>query len=594
MRIQFIILIFFVVINWKPTVAQSNSCTPTLSIFSPFNADSGALVSAETERPGIPAGCLEVGIQMMGSQSDNELVQNALIRIEEVNCEGDENPVLIFEKLIERALPFGALSFPFDGELIGRPGEETICYFIKKTVQGEAIGKCYKLSAEYNMNCGGSGILFSYFYMEPDFCFFRNEVPDFRVDRQVICAGECIKFEPYNLQIPDDFEWHFIGGEPEFSTRFPPPEICYSEPGIYAVEMLSSSCLRADTIYKTDFIEVLPAMELSFPATQQLTINEKVEIELNACAQGENFTYNWFPRDQLSCWDCPNPIFTAAENIDYQITARNAAGCEVKCEISIEVLRKPVANFVLSDSLLCVGDCVSLTNFSNFSPTSYEWQFPNGSIERFTEADPPQICYSTAGTFPINLIVKNEVGSDTLAQQIQVFPTVETIAPEAQKITIVADSDFQLDACGIGSTYEWQPINGLSCTDCPNPILNISQPIDYELIINKNSSCKTRCFYEIDIVFEPANLYLPTAFSPNGDGINDVYQWFGKNLELRQFSIFNRWGELVFQTTDANQFWDGKFRNETAAAGVYYGVLKYLDLNTGYVEIKTGSISLIR
>ncbi len=141
----------------------------------------------------------------------------------------------------------------------------------------------------------------------------------------------------------------------------------------------------------------------------------------------------------------------------------------------------------------------------------------------------------------------------------------------------------------------WSPPNSLECTTCPDPISNTTNNIVYHVVVVSDSGCTAQ-----DSVIVRVNptytLYLPNAFTPNGDGINDDYEIYGNKktwLNLN-FAVYNRWGEKVFESTDLDFKWDGKFRGvpQPPQVYVYELVLTYIN---GYTTPKQkGSITLIK
>jgi gliding motility-associated-like protein len=88
-------------------------------------------------------------------------------------------------------------------------------------------------------------------------------------------------------------------------------------------------------------------------------------------------------------------------------------------------------------------------------------------------------------------------------------------------------------------------------------------------------------------------IYVPTAFTPNGDGLNDILRAVTFDADLKKFTIYNRWGEIVFTTTDANKGWDGLLKGEKQQTGVYVWYAEGTDFNNVPISIK-GTTTLIR
>jgi gliding motility-associated-like protein len=134
---------------------------------------------------------------------------------------------------------------------------------------------------------------------------------------------------------------------------------------------------------------------------------------------------------------------------------------------------------------------------------------------------------------------------------------------------------------------------GLSCLDCPDPVASPYQNTEYYLTVNYGKNCTVTTSTIVQIG-PGASVYIPNAFTPNGDGVNDVFSVFGTTLQSVSMQIFDRWGEKVFDSGDSQwASWDGAYRGVMEAPGVYiyYVQLVYLD---GKQEARQGSLTLIR
>lgn len=144
-----------------------------------------------------------------------------------------------------------------------------------------------------------------------------------------------------------------------------------------------------------------------------------------------------------------------------------------------------------------------------------------------------------------------------------------------------------------GGSYEWSPIDGLSCLDCPILQAAPEQTTLYLVQITD----KNNCILEDSIlitVYEKPNITVPNIFSPNGDGMNDYVDLFPEDIkELLYFKIFNRWGEMIFESADLDLKWDGKYDGQLQEIGVYYYKIHALS-QIGTEYIKDGNIILIR
>lgn len=141
-------------------------------------------------------------------------------------------------------------------------------------------------------------------------------------------------------------------------------------------------------------------------------------------------------------------------------------------------------------------------------------------------------------------------------------------------------------------SYRWEPSTGLSCLDCKQPVANPYQETNYELTVYDQNGCQ----YSETILVNVANpevLYIPNAFTPDGNERNDEFKIYGEAINDIHLEVFNRWGELVFETKDPSEGWDGTYKGSDAPSGVYLykARIRYID---GTSKEKQGSITLIR
>ncbi|MGQ0829719.1 MAG: gliding motility-associated C-terminal domain-containing protein [Bacteroidota bacterium] len=143
-----------------------------------------------------------------------------------------------------------------------------------------------------------------------------------------------------------------------------------------------------------------------------------------------------------------------------------------------------------------------------------------------------------------------------------------------------------------GSTYLWYPAFGLSCTDCKEPVVTIDQPQYFYVIVTDANGCSN-----IDSVFVDVKnvytLYIPTAFSPNNDGLNDEFLVQGNEIKNVHMLIFDRWGNKLFESNDKNGSWNGTCKGNPVESGTYVYKIKAL-LNNGEEYRYTGALTVVK
>ena len=139
--------------------------------------------------------------------------------------------------------------------------------------------------------------------------------------------------------------------------------------------------------------------------------------------------------------------------------------------------------------------------------------------------------------------------------------------------------------------YVWTPNSSLSCTNCSNPEASPVVTTTYMVTGNSNG-CEGTGFVTVTVEFD-STIFIPNAFSPNGDGLNDSFGPITNALESARFIVFDRWGKIVFETTDLEIKWDGSIEGNDAMLGVYHYLLTGVMYNSETVE-RSGTVSLIK
>ncbi|MBK7108243.1 MAG: gliding motility-associated C-terminal domain-containing protein [Bacteroidetes bacterium] len=253
----------------------------------------------------------------------------------------------------------------------------------------------------------------------------------------------------------------------------------------------------------------------------------------------------------------------------------------------------PISNFNFSNEI-CMDDCFNTNSTSSYAPTTWQWTFTSGSPPEWNGEQPPEICYDTTGIFPITLITTNPAGSDTLVQYI----TVNEM-PEGEAVTQNLDMNFGefilLESCAEGAFYQWQPTEYLSCSDCADALTNPAIPfIQYTNTVSNENGCEVVCTYNITVNNLPEEIFMPNSFTPNGDGINDVFMISQKFIQLQSFLIYDRWGEMMFNTENVFDGWDGTYENQKVNSGVYMYIIKYSLPGNDGIKIKRGNVTVLR
>ena len=242
---------------------------------------------------------------------------------------------------------------------------------------------------------------------------------------------------------------------------------------------------------------------------------------------------------------------------------------------------------------VCQGEQINLNGNDNGSLVT--WTGGNGQFEDSFDANTtytPQV--NETGVFNLYLQSLNECGvtvRDSVLIDIQPVVTIITNGDQ----TIFEGETAQLLAEG-GAAYEWFPPEGLSCTDCPNPIASPLEDTRYFVVDPTASQCSSPADVFVNVEFnEFGRLWVPNAFSPNSDGQNDNLTVTTIGVDSYRFVVWNRYGQKVYETNDVDAAWDGNFNGLKQPVGVFVWYAEYtFEYAPEEVQSKRGNVTLIR
>ena len=280
------------------------------------------------------------------------------------------------------------------------------------------------------------------------------------------------------------------------------------------------------------------------------------------------------------------------------LTASTTRGCTKTLYDTIKVSGTPQP-IITSPDIVCVNSNVDFLGSLAVPDTSikWNWTFGNGQTSSTQNAS---ITYRTIGSPQISLIAANYLGcKDTITKDISVvpLPTINIIAEP----TILSGAGIVIPATYSPNvvSYNWTPTNSLSCSNCANPFAKPQFTTKYKVSVVDSNGCSSSRDITVHVVCNDKNFFVPNTFSPNADGVNDVFYPRGSGLNrIASMRIFNRWGELVFERKDfvANESgagWNGTVKGKPADQDVYIYIIEIICDNATVIPLK-GNVALIR
>lgn len=271
------------------------------------------------------------------------------------------------------------------------------------------------------------------------------------------------------------------------------------------------------------------------------------------------------------------PVTTAGNSGMYHVKVTSVKGCTSIDSALVELSTKPFVS-AGEDAEICEGSSIQLNSVGSNNITSYNWKPPTGLSN--TQISGP-IASPGETTLYVLTVANNKCEvSDSVLITVDKLPTADA-GPD--KVIIKGQSaTLNGIAGGTDITYTWTPNTNITGVTTLNPVAKPSANQMYALNVFSNRGCGTATDSVLVKVYQ--QLYIPNAFTPNGDGINDT--WFIETLQAypgAEVKVFNRYGEIVFDNNGKNISWDGKFKGVQLTSDAYVYIID-LKNNTAIIK----------
>ena len=349
----------------------------------------------------------------------------------------------------------------------------------------------------------------------------------------------------------------------------------------YYVNLNDNGCINRDSV------KVRVVDHVTLQAMSDTTICSGDTIQLRLLTDGLKFI--WSPASQLVNPSVQNPFAITPSTTNYQVTAI-IGGCSATDNITVTTIPYPIV-YAGPDSSICYNSLAFLHGTTDGS--SWQWT-PSGSLENAsmlnTFAHPPRTTEYVLAVYDTKGCPKP--GRDTV--KIIVFPKMHVSA--GRDTAVITGQPLQLNATG-GESYLWSPSVFLSSATIANPVALFSSPstgMQYKVVGFNSNGCADSAFILIKVFKTLPTVFVPSAFTPNNDGLNDLLRPIAVGIKsIEYFNIYNRWGELLFSTKINGQGWDGKLNNQPQPSGTFVWMVKATDY-TGAAYFQKGVVTLIR
>lgn len=321
------------------------------------------------------------------------------------------------------------------------------------------------------------------------------------------------------------------------------------------------------------------------------TICEGSSTQLNLVSNAT--AWSWSPATNLSSTTVANPTANPTVTTQYTVTA-TLDRCSITDIVVVNVNPAPIPD-AGPPGLICYGQTYQLQGSGgvtySWTPSTY---LDNPSLANPTANAARTITYTLSILADVNgcpSLTTDDVTVDvTPPIKIYTYPS-DTIAYPGDQVQLKAVSTVPA-----ANIFTWTPVLNINNPGISNPIVtgvNIGDSIVYKVTARSQAGCIGEAYVRFR-VYKGPDLYVPNAFTPNGDGKNDLFYPFPVGIkEIKYFRVYNRWGQMMFSSNALYKGWDGKFNGTAQPGGVYVWMGQAIDKNNKPIT-KQGTVTLIR
>jgi gliding motility-associated-like protein len=403
-----------------------------------------------------------------------------------------------------------------------------------------------------------------------------------------VCAGNTVIFNG-NASISNgvQWKWDFKNGQQSFVQN--PPAQLFSQPGNYDVSLIVNNNGCSDTAVHKLTVNPLPDIQLT-ASSIKLCAGNSVQLSASGGSQ-----YRWTPAGSVSDSTISAPVASPLITTSYKVIVTTAAGCKKADSLTIQVIQ-PFKLTAQKEYTICELESIPLTVTG---ANSYKWI---GNIQGLNTLNTGTVVARPPGTIIYTVVGFDAEGcfSDTAFINVTVNKRPFVNAGNDAEILPGGPYKFTTTSSADVIKWTWTPPDFLSCTQCESPVSTTTRNIEYVVTVNNELGCTATDSVTLKILCNGAQVFIPNSFTPNNDGLNDVFRVLGNGASyIKSFVIYNRWGNKVFERKDitADQpsaGWNGYYKGFLAPAGTYSFYVQLVCDATGDKFEHRGTVLLLQ
>ncbi len=415
-----------------------------------------------------------------------------------------------------------------------------------------------------------------------------NPLPFIPDNEITVCPGEEGALNPTGNS-SFNYVWSPITGLN--NPNIPNPIATINESMDYFVTITNpvTLCEYIDTVQ----VFVPPILEVN---TSEDEIVCEPSLEISA-SSNTGISYQWYSDPTLTTIEGTGEVIEVSpgESSTYYVVATDAYGCTDIADVTVEshavnIDIPPIAEVCEGDSLLLI-----VNNLNPNDILTYTWT-PEENIISGEDTNSPLVFFNEDGL--MTLIAENQYNCiDTFFIPVDVVENNLNIIATADPDSIYPGESSQLEATqGNGYSYQWTNVDILDDGTIYNPVASPLQTTTFDVFVVDDIGCNDTASVTVHLktfFCEEPYIFVPNAFTPDGDGTNDIFYVRGNAIDEFYLAVYNRWGEKVFESNDLNSGWDGTYKGKKLPPDVfgYYVQLRCLNQEEFF---KKGNVTLIR
>ncbi len=416
----------------------------------------------------------------------------------------------------------------------------------------------------------------------------RGELKVSILGNDTACYGEIITYQAVvsgGDPVSYTYKWNYGAGDSQDYTF---PILFSNQKVVVVVDDGCSPSIARDSVY----VAVRPQLNIDLPTDIEICIGESYDL-LPSVSGGISTNYQFTWNNGLGTG--PNKTVTPLATTTYVVTLTDNCSQPVIGKSRIVVNPIPAVDFDVSPNPSCVDNAVNFINLTNTRERSkFKWDFGDGNT---SNRENTTHSYSSDRLYSVQLVVTNEYDcKDSLLKidELEIVPKPSAGFTHTPDMANFYKPDFVFTNTSLDATnYTWDFGDGVSSSGFGATHSYADTGFYVVTLTAKNDLGCIDVFTKVLQVEDAFRLFTPNAFSPNDDNTNDLFSIKSRGVKEFSIMIFNRWGEILFKSSDINDSWDGTFNGDMVQEDIYYYTVFGKDYKNEIFQAK-GEIMLLR